>query len=79
VGEYANPGTRAGPSSITVREGVNPVERYLNDIIIYGTPDQVVDKFIELRETADLSYVLCALFRHSSFLLFTEKVLPRLV
>ena len=78
VGEYANPSRRASPSS-TIPETVDPVERYMNDIVIYGTPAQVVEKFIELRETTDLSYVLCGIFRHSSFLLFTEKVLPRLV
>jgi alkanesulfonate monooxygenase SsuD/methylene tetrahydromethanopterin reductase-like flavin-dependent oxidoreductase (luciferase family) len=77
VGEYANPGNRAARSNIP--EGVDPVERYMNDIVIYGTPEQVADKFIELRETEGLNYVLCGIFRHSSFLLFTEKVLPRLL
>lgn len=78
VGEYANPGKRA-VRSINVPENVDPIERYMNDIVIYGTPAQVTDKLIDLRDTTDLNYVLCGIFRHSSFLLFTEKVLPHLV
>lgn len=78
VGEYANTSRRAIQSSV-VPESVDPVERYMNDIVIHGTPDQVTDKLIELRETNDLNYLLCGIFRHSSFLLFTEKVLPRLI
>jgi alkanesulfonate monooxygenase SsuD/methylene tetrahydromethanopterin reductase-like flavin-dependent oxidoreductase (luciferase family) len=78
VGEYANPGKRPG-RSVAIPDNVDPVERYMNDIVIYGSPERVADKILELGETMDLNYLLCGIFRHSSFLLFTEKVLPRLL
>jgi len=53
-------------------------ERYLNDVILYGTPDAVVDQLLSLRQDALLDYILCAPLSHESFLLFTDKVLPRL-
>ena len=54
------------------------VERYLNGVMIYGTPDEVVDEIQRLREEIGLEYLLCAPLSHSSFVLFTDEVLPRL-
>jgi alkanesulfonate monooxygenase SsuD/methylene tetrahydromethanopterin reductase-like flavin-dependent oxidoreductase (luciferase family) len=54
------------------------VERYLNGVMIYGTPDEVVDEIQRLREEIGLDYLLCAPLSHSSFVLFTDEVLPRL-
>ena len=79
VTSYANPTKRAGPSSLFHAEGVDPVERYLTDVVIRGTPDRVTDKILELRETIGLDYLMCAPLSHESFTLFTEKVLPKLL
>ena len=79
VNSYANPTKRAGPSSLFHAEGVDPVERYLNDVVIRGTPDRVTEKILELRETIGLDYLMCAPLSHESFMLFTEKVLPKLL
>jgi alkanesulfonate monooxygenase SsuD/methylene tetrahydromethanopterin reductase-like flavin-dependent oxidoreductase (luciferase family) len=54
------------------------VERYLNGVMIYGTPDEVVDEIQRLREEIGMDYLLCAPLSHSSFVLFTDEVLPRL-
>jgi alkanesulfonate monooxygenase SsuD/methylene tetrahydromethanopterin reductase-like flavin-dependent oxidoreductase (luciferase family) len=54
------------------------VERYMNGVILWGTPDQVVDDIERLREEIGLEYLLCAPLSHSSFVLFTDEVLPRL-
>ena len=70
VGSYVGGGAR---------EGVDPVERYVNEIIIHGTPESVVDQILGLRETASLNYLLCAPLSQLSFNLITEKVLPALV
>ena len=78
VASYANPSRRAGASSLYEAEGVDPVERYLNDVVIRGTPERVADKIVELRETIGLEYLMCAPLSQASFALFTEKVLPRL-
>jgi alkanesulfonate monooxygenase SsuD/methylene tetrahydromethanopterin reductase-like flavin-dependent oxidoreductase (luciferase family) len=57
---------------------VDPVERYLKDVVIYGTPEAVVDQLQRLREEMFLSYLLCAPLSHESFMLFTDQVLPRI-
>jgi alkanesulfonate monooxygenase SsuD/methylene tetrahydromethanopterin reductase-like flavin-dependent oxidoreductase (luciferase family) len=47
-------------------------------VILYGTPDKVGDEILRLREEIGLDYLLCAPLSHQSFMLLTEKVLPRL-
>jgi len=58
-------------------EDEDPVERYVRDVVICGTPDKVVDDLQRLQETLPLEYLMCTPLSHSSFELFTEKVLPR--
>ena len=81
VGAYANPSKAAGiaPGSIDAYapSKTDPVERYLGDVVLYGTPDQLVDRLAQLKEEMFLDYLLCAPLSHSSFMLFTEKVLPK--
>jgi alkanesulfonate monooxygenase SsuD/methylene tetrahydromethanopterin reductase-like flavin-dependent oxidoreductase (luciferase family) len=79
VASYANPTHRAGPPPPHYVPGVDPVERYMNEVVIRGTPDRVLDKIVELRETIGLDYLMCAPLSHKSFTLFTEKVLPKLL
>jgi alkanesulfonate monooxygenase SsuD/methylene tetrahydromethanopterin reductase-like flavin-dependent oxidoreductase (luciferase family) len=55
----------------------NPVDAYVNDVVICGTPEKVIDDLQEFQETLPLDYLMCAPLSHSSFELFTEKVLPR--
>ncbi len=57
----------------------DPVAHYLDGVIVYGTPERVCDELQRLHEEMFLEYLLCAPLSHSSFLLFTEKVLPRLL
>jgi alkanesulfonate monooxygenase SsuD/methylene tetrahydromethanopterin reductase-like flavin-dependent oxidoreductase (luciferase family) len=78
VTSYANPKTRAGAPP-PARTDVDPVERYMNDVVIRGTPDRVADKIFELRETIGLDYLMCAPLSQGTFTRFTEKVLPRLL
>ncbi len=58
-------------------EAVDPVERYLDDVAIWGSPARVADQLCRLEEEIDLHYLMCAPLSHSSFLGFTEKVLPK--
>jgi alkanesulfonate monooxygenase SsuD/methylene tetrahydromethanopterin reductase-like flavin-dependent oxidoreductase (luciferase family) len=78
VASYANPTHRAGPPPPHHVPGVDPVERYMNEVVIRGTPARVTDKILELRETIGLDYLMCAPLSHQSFMLFTEQVLPKL-
>ena len=59
--------------------GVDPIQRYLDEVILHGTPDKVGDEILRLREEIGLDYLLCAPLSHQSFMLLTEKVLPRIV
>ena len=58
--------------------GVDPVRRYLDEVILHGSPDKVGDEILRLRDEIGLDYLLCAPLSHQSFILLTEKVLPRI-
>ncbi len=58
--------------------GVDPVARYLDEVILHGTPESVADAILRLRQEIGLDYLLCAPLSHESFMLLTERVLPRL-
>ena len=55
------------------------MEQYLNEVVICGTPEKVIDDPMALREILPLEYLLCTPLSHSSFELFSEKVLPRFI
>jgi len=79
--EVAYEGARwtVGSYAKRLHDGVDAIERYVNQVMVHGTPDQVTDKLIELRDTLPMNYLLAAPLSHESFVLFTEKVLPKLV
>jgi len=56
----------------------DPVDHYLDGVVVWGTPDEVLDELERLREEMSLGYLLCAPLSHESFTLFTDRVLPRL-
>jgi alkanesulfonate monooxygenase SsuD/methylene tetrahydromethanopterin reductase-like flavin-dependent oxidoreductase (luciferase family) len=58
--------------------GSDPVERYLDDVILHGTAEAVLEQIIRLREDTGLDYLLCAPLSHATFMQLTEKILPRL-
>jgi alkanesulfonate monooxygenase SsuD/methylene tetrahydromethanopterin reductase-like flavin-dependent oxidoreductase (luciferase family) len=61
-----------------VPAGVDPIQRYLDEVILHGTPEKVGDDILRLRDEIGLDYLLCAPLSHQSFMLLTEKVLPRI-
>jgi alkanesulfonate monooxygenase SsuD/methylene tetrahydromethanopterin reductase-like flavin-dependent oxidoreductase (luciferase family) len=82
-GSYLEPGigaVKSVPPGSLGGEGEpaqgDPVERYVNDVVICGTPEKVIDDLQRLSETLPLDYLMCTPLSHSSFELFTEKVLP---
>jgi len=54
----------------------DPIERYLDNVAIWGSPERVIDLLHRLEEEMYLDYFMCAPLSHVSFMLFTEKVLP---
>ena len=57
----------------------DPVQRYVDSVVIHGTPERVVGETIRLREEVHLDYLIGAPLSHETFLSFTDKVLPRLL
>ena len=68
---YLNRAPRPG------NEAGDPIERYVDDTVICGTPEAVVDQLHVLAERLPLEYLMCTPLSHESFVLFTEKVMPR--
>ena len=60
------------------KPGIDPVERYLAEVILHGTPEAVLDEILRLRQEIGLDYLLCAPLSHQTFMLLTEQILPRL-
>jgi alkanesulfonate monooxygenase SsuD/methylene tetrahydromethanopterin reductase-like flavin-dependent oxidoreductase (luciferase family) len=58
--------------------GSDPVQRYLDEVILHGTPEAMLDQILRLREEIGLDYLLCAPLSHQTFTLLTEQILPRL-
>jgi alkanesulfonate monooxygenase SsuD/methylene tetrahydromethanopterin reductase-like flavin-dependent oxidoreductase (luciferase family) len=61
------------------RPGGDPVERYVNEVIIHGTPESVLDQILALQDSASLNYLLCAPLSQESFALITDRILPKLI
>jgi len=61
-----------------IPEGADPIARYLDDVILHGTPEAVADRLRRLADEIGLDYLLAAPLSHESFLLLTERILPRL-
>jgi alkanesulfonate monooxygenase SsuD/methylene tetrahydromethanopterin reductase-like flavin-dependent oxidoreductase (luciferase family) len=83
VSSYVNPSKSAGvvPGSIPSMRpepSADPVQRYLDGVVLHGSPERLIDQLQQLREEMYLEYLLCAPLSHSSFMLFTERVLPKL-
>ena len=78
VNSYLGAQHRPVMQSSFTPEGVDPVQRYLDDVIVHGTPEAVVDQILRLRDEIALDYLLCAPLSHETFLLLTDEVLPRL-
>ncbi len=67
------------PLSAQKAEGeVDPIERYVNEVILWGCPERVADLLIEYEEDKQLNYLLCAPLSNQTFELFNDEVLPRL-
>lgn len=68
---YAPP----GPNAPTKAERV---ERYVNEVIIHGSPAKVVDELKRLEAEIPLDYLLASILSHQTLLLLTDEVMPRM-
>jgi alkanesulfonate monooxygenase SsuD/methylene tetrahydromethanopterin reductase-like flavin-dependent oxidoreductase (luciferase family) len=67
----------AGPGTFMPFDVGDPVERYMNGVIIHGTASAVTDKLLELEATVPLRSLLLAPLSEETFRRFTDGVLPR--
>lgn len=58
--------------------GKDPIDYYLEDVMIHGTADSVVDQIIGFGEQIGMNYLMVAPMSGRSFRLLTDKVLPRI-
>ena len=56
----------------------DPVERYVDQVVIHGSPARVIDELKRLEEELPLKYLLAAPLSHASFMRLTDEVIPAL-
>ena len=59
-------------------DGKEPVQHYIDSVILHGTPDSVIEQVARLEEEAGLNYLMCAPLSRDSFRLLADEVVPRL-
>ncbi len=81
VDAYAGPQHQKGKTMHVARtyDGLDPVEFYLKEVVLHGTPDSIVERIQALQVEVGLNYLMCAPLSHESFMMLAEKVVPRLV
>ncbi len=73
-GSYFNQG---GSNSNETRSPEQRLNEYVANTVIWGTPERVADRLIELEETISLDYLLAAPMSHATFVKFVDEVMPR--
>ena len=58
--------------------GKNPIDFYLDDVMIHGTAESVADQIATFGEEIGMNYLMAAPLSGRSFRLLTERVLPRI-
>jgi alkanesulfonate monooxygenase SsuD/methylene tetrahydromethanopterin reductase-like flavin-dependent oxidoreductase (luciferase family) len=56
--------------------GKDPVDYYLDDVMVHGTAESVVDQILGFGEQIGMTYLMAAPMSGRSFRLLTDKVLP---
>ena len=57
---------------------IDPVDHYLDDVVIHGSPERVVEQLQALEEEVPLGYLLLSPLSEKTFSLFTDRVLPHI-
>ncbi len=76
VGKPRNASPTAEDSPVDFRPDVDPVDRYVNEVIVWGSPTRVVDELRRLEEEIPLGYLMAAPLSNETFHRFTDDVMP---
>ncbi len=76
IGSYANDKTSGNANPSRQLPPEERIERYVNQVVIHGSPAKVIDQLEALRHTIDLDYLIASPFSHDSFVRFTRDVMP---
>jgi luciferase family oxidoreductase group 1 len=72
--KVTNPAKRDQQFLMMEREKL--LDRYVDEVVIHGSPARVVEQVARLREEISMEYLMCVPLSHASFMAFTEQVLP---
>lgn len=78
VDAYAGPQHQKALQTTRSYGGKDPVDHYVDDVILHGTPQAVIDRIAALEEEIGLNYLMCAPLSRESFRLLADQVVPRL-
>ncbi len=78
VDSYAGPQHRKTLQAARSYGGKEPVQYYVDDVIVHGTPSSVLEQIARLREEIGLNYLMCAPLSQETFRLLADEVVPRL-
>ena len=54
------------------------LQDYVENTVIWGRPERVADRLLELEEEISLNYLMAAPLSHASFTKFVDEVMPRI-
>ena len=60
------------------KDEIDPVQRYVDHVILWGCPERVADLLVQYEEENKLNYLLCSPLSNQTLNLFNDEVLPRL-
>lgn len=78
VDAYAGPQHQKALQTTRSYGGKEPVQHYVDDVILHGTPASMVEQIARLKEEIGLNYLMCAPLSQQTFHLLADQVLPRL-
>ena len=78
VAAYVGPSHGAHRQETRTFGGKEPIDFYLEDVVLHGTPEGVADQIRALEAEAGMTYLMAAPLSRRSFTLLTDKVLPRI-
>jgi alkanesulfonate monooxygenase SsuD/methylene tetrahydromethanopterin reductase-like flavin-dependent oxidoreductase (luciferase family) len=78
VDSYAGPQHAHRKTMPRTYDGKDPVQYYVDSIILHGTPASFIDQIGRLKEEIGLTYLMCAPLSRETFHLLADQVVPRL-